>query len=248
MKRINILVWIGLVINIIMIGGASWISSSLGVFNEELNYSERELARMLSFMIVPFCTAVAVQIISLLVLFRKPKLGLALAIIGSIIMLPLSMIFIIGYQFSYERQSNKNFELFYEQPTDIVLKFKWSQLTMQGVLFIALGVIVGILGVGIGWLVAAAGLFALCNSFRLKNRIMIGMVKDKLVLTPTIYSGTYLIPLADVFLIKEDGRLFKLHIKSATNDRKCTYRKGMIEGKVYQGLLDDIFSKIARKE
>lgn len=77
---------------------------------------------------------------------------------------------------------------------------------------------------------------------------MVGIVKDQLIITPSLYADTYMIPLNDVSLIKESKSLFKLYIKSAGVDRKCTFRKSMIEGSNYQVALADILSKLATQQ
>ncbi len=243
MKSFNLLVWIGLVINITLIGSVGLISSSFILPSGGLNYFEQELV---SKIVKLYLISIAVQLISLLVLFKKPKLGLVVAVIGSIIMLPLGVVFLLGYRFSYERHCNKDFEQFQDKKADAALKFRRSQLAIQGLLFIALGLLVGILGVGLAWLVLGMGLFSLCNSFRLKNRIIIGMAQDKLILTPTTYSRTYLIPFANVYLIKETNRSFKLHIKSSTIHRNCTYRKRTIDDKEFPRLLENLLLKISK--
>ncbi|EKT62157.1 hypothetical protein [Providencia burhodogranariea] len=248
MKRFSVLVWIGLIVNILLLVSIWYFTSSFNEITGELTYPERDLVNILSFMVIPFCISIIMQIISLPVLFKMPKLGLTLAIIGSIVMLPLSLIFMTGYFYSYETYRNKNFAIFDKQPTDISLNFKSSQLTMLGIVYIVLGLFIGFIGLSMGWLFAGVGLVALCNSFRLKDRIMVGIVKDQLIITPSLYADTYMIPLNDVSLIKESKSLFKLHIKSAGVDRKCTFRKGMIEGRHYQVALADILSKLATKQ
>ncbi|WP_154754602.1 hypothetical protein [Erwinia sorbitola] len=247
-KEINIITWVGLLINIILFGFFWFLSFYYEIMINELYLSEHQLPRIFSVIYIPFGIAVAVQFISLMILFKFPKSGRALAVISSMVMLPLSLVFLIGYMFSYEKHCSENLAVYNKQPADIGLIFKSSSALMQGVLFIALGLFVIFLGLGAGGLVAGVGVLSLCHSFHLKNRTMIGMMQGNLILTPGIYSDTYIIPLADVTLIKEDDRLFKLHIRSAGVDRKCTFRKGMIESEKYQEPLKEILSKIARQE
>lgn len=244
MKNFNFLLWIGLVINVVILGAAWCFSISLKDMMSEISYSQRDMVGFLEFMITPFFVAIIIQVISVFALLKKPKLGLALAIIGSIIMLPLSLVFIAGYLFNYEKVVNNGLATFSKQSVYVGLNFKTSTMTMQGALFVIIGLLVGFIGVGTGWLIFGVGVAVLCNSFRLKDRIMIGMTQDMLILTPTLYSDTYLIPLKDVFIIKNDSSVFKIHIKSDVVDRKCTFRKKMIMTEGSPVALDDILSNL----
>lgn len=252
MNRLTKLVWIGLIVNAVLIAVIWFFSASANDMYSELSYEERNLANILSMVKIPLLIAMAVQIISLPVLFKMPKVGLTLAMISSLIMLPLSLIFITGYLFSYEKHCNKNLPILSqgEQNTlAVVLSFKTSRLFMQGLLSIALGLFVCFFsGLAIGWLVAGAGVLALCNSFRLKNRIMVGILQDKLVITPGLFAETYLVPLSEVTLIKENKQIFKLHIKSIGIDRKLTFRKGLIKENNATLMLEDLFSKLAKQK
>lgn len=252
MSKLSKLIWIGLIINVVLLGAVYSFSISVKDIYSELSYSERNLVDVVSLMKIPFFVALAMQIVSLPVLFKMPKVGLTLAIIGSLVMLPLSLIFMAGYLFSYEKHCNKNLTALTrgEQNTlTMALSFKTSQLLMQGLLLIALGLFVCFFSrMATGWLVVGAGLLSSCNAFRLKNRTMIGMSQDKLVITPSLFADTYLVPLSEVTLIKEDKRLFKLHIKSAGMDRKCTFRKGLIQEENYPVVLEGLLSKLAKEE
>lgn len=248
MKKVNILVWLGLAANILALCLMWFVLLSTKDIYDELSYSERDVVDILSIMAVPFSVAIFIQLLSLLVLFKSPKIGLALAIIGSVIALPLSMIFAIGYLFCYEQYRNKSLDVLNRQSIDIGLNFKSSHFAFNGLIFITIGLFVGFIGTATGWLVVGAGIVSLCNSFRLRNRILIGVSQDKLIITPALYSDTYLVPLNDVSLIKENKRLFKLRIKSSGVDRICTFRKGMIDGSQSQITLNDILSKLAVQE
>lgn len=249
--KISKVVWVGLIVNILWFS-VVWYStvSAQDVF-DQLNYAERQLFEVLSFLLIPFAISVAVQIISLPVLFKLPKLGLTLAIISSILMLPVSMIFFIGYMFSYEKRRNNGLRPYIASESnrpDNALNFDTSKFAMQGLMFAIIGVVIGFIGVSVGWIVACSGMVALLNSFRLKKHVMIGVLQDQLIITPALYAGTYLVPLSDVTLIKEDKKLFKVQINSAGVNRQCTVRKNMIAQENYQLALDAMLAKLAKLE
>jgi len=250
MNKISKVVWVGLLVNIAWFGVVWYGMASVQDVYDELSYSDRKFFDIFSYLKIPFCISIAMQIISLPVLFKLPKVSKALAFIGSLLMLPVSLIFIIGYLISAEKHCNNGLAVYVAGESnmpDNELNFATSKFAMQGILFIVIGTVLVFVGVSTGWLVACAGVVALSNSIRLKKHIMVGLLQDKLIITPGIYSDTCLVPLSDITLIKEDKKVFKLHIRSAGVDRKCTFRKNMIEEENYQPALEDIISKLARQ-
>jgi len=244
-------VWIGLIINIFLVSTLWYISTQLRDIYDDLAYSWREVMDFLPHIILPFCLAILMQLISLPMLFKIPKLGLTLAIIGSVVMLPLSLVFMNGYMFSYEKHRNKNLIPFIKNEKnkpDHELNFKTSTLRLQGGLALVVGMLVGFSGSSVGWLLVCVGVISFLNASRLNQRVMIGLLQDQLIITPALCADTYLVPLENVTLIKENKRLFKLHIKSAGTDRKCSLNKTMIAEKNYQAVLEAIFSKLAKQD
>lgn len=248
--KISKVVRIGLVVNILWFS-VVWYSTVMAQdVYDQLSYSERQLFEVISFLIVPFAISLTVQIISLPVLFKMPKLGLTLAIISSFLMLPVSMIFVVGYLFSYEKRRNKGLTPYIAKEgnrPDGELNFDTSKFALLGVMFIVVGLVVGFIGVSVGWIVACSGVVALSNSFRLKKHVMIGLLRDKLIITPALYAETYLVELSDVTLFKEDKKLFKVQINSAGVNRKCTVRKNMIKEENPESVLEGILSKLAKQ-
>ena len=133
MKKINVFVWIGLSINIIMGVFLWYVSSMPQEYYDGLSYSERNLIEIMSVMIVPWFICVLMQIASVFVLFKSTTMSLTLAIVGSIIMLPTSCIFLTGYVFSYETERNKKLPVFSIEKTpsnEAALYFNVSYIIM----------------------------------------------------------------------------------------------------------------------
>lgn len=249
MKVISKLVWAGLALNICYLGAVVYLTTQ--VEDDELTLFARNAIAFLQYFSVPFLISLLLQMISLPILFKSPKWGLALAIIGSLIILPLSLIFLAGYLFSYEKYCNRGLEVF--SPTEKntpaqALKFKTSMFYIQGGISLAIGLFILADGVSVGGLLVCSGIVFISNAMRLKQRVMIGVLDDKLVLTPALYAETCLIPLTDVTLVKENKNVFKLHIHSAGVDRKCSFSKKMIYAEDSQTLLPKIFSKLAKAD
>lgn len=246
MKGISKLAWAGLALNIGYLGAVVYLTTQIE--DDELNIFARNAIAFLQYFTIPFLVSLLLQIISLPILFKSPKWGLALAIIGSLIILPLSMIFLAGYLFSYEKHRNRGLEVFSPNEKNTpsrALIFKTSMFYVQGGITLAIGLFILADGVSVGGLLVCTGIIFISNAMRLKQRVMIGVLDDKLILTPALYAETCLIPLTDVTLIKENKNVFKLHIQSAGVDRKCSLSKKMIYGEDSQTVLAEILSKLA---
>ncbi|MFB9996667.1 hypothetical protein [Providencia rustigianii] len=248
MKKFNTVVYCGLVINCLLLG-IIWYSTSLLLGDPDLqwtlSYDERRLMEVMSWVKIPFMVAILVQIISLFILDKFPKIGLTIAILSSIIMLPLSLIFITGYLYAYENRTNGSLIEFTDTQADIQILFRTNQIQFMSILYIILGGVIAFLGLGFGWLLFVAGIVTLCNLKRLKNRILIGLDQDNLILTPNLYSKTYLVPFSCVNILKNNDKILKLHIVTPTLDRKITYRKAMLAGEDFNQILTHILSKIS---
>lgn len=250
MNKFGKSVWAGLFINIMLLCSVWYISTQLTDIYDDLAYSWRQVVDFLPNIILPFSIAVLMQIISLPMLFKNRKIGLTLAIIGSVVMLPLSFVFMNGYMFSYEKHRNKNLRPFINDESNTpthALHFKTSGLRTQGGLSLVIGMMVGFSGSSIGWILVCGGVVSLLNASRLNQRVMIGLVRDQLIITPAMCADTYLIPTTDVTLIKQNKHSFKFHIQSAGIDRKCSFNKKMIAEKNYQPVLEDILSQLANQ-
>jgi len=236
-------------INLAMLVAACYISTSLKEVLDELSYSDQHLYRITSLMVPLFSFAIVTQIVSLPVMLKKPKTGFTLASIGSFVMLPLSMFFISCCLASSENHRNKSLNKPHQKDVselDSKLTFDFGSAAMSGLFLLIGGVAAVFIGLSVGGLLLLLSIFSFYKAFRLNNRIMIGMQHDKLIITPSPYFDTYILPVSDVSLIKDNNKLFQLHIESTDVDRVCSYSKRMIEEDQYQDILNDIFSKLAK--
>jgi len=242
--KISKLVWAGLAINIAVATVIVLYLSQNGLVE---SYEEELLDEFISILLIIFAISIPMQVISLLFLSKAPKAGRVLAFIATVLMLPLSMIFFIGYLFSYEWRYNRGLTRFNADahpPLDVSLGFNLKQFSLSGILCIVLGIVIGLIGLNAGWVIVAAGVVALINSSRLEGRIMIGLSQDKLIITPALYAETFIIPINDVTLIQDKPQSFKLKIKSGDVDRTST----ILKRKHQQEEFGKIIAKIATQK
>ena len=96
---------------------------------------------------------------------------------------------------------------------------------------------------GIGGVFIAAGIVALCNGYRLQNRVVIGVSGESMIFTPGLYADTYVIPLGDVVLAERGNNDAKVRLRIRSSGRSFTLRKKLLAG----DNVNDAFAAILAK-
>ncbi|QUT14552.1 hypothetical protein [Rahnella inusitata] len=98
MKKISLILWIGLLVNI-FITCIAWLNLSVAPGDYDYDSSNR----LWSIILPLFIVALIMQIASIGLLFRAPKAGRIIAGIGAFFMMPIGLVFFMGYMSSYEK-------------------------------------------------------------------------------------------------------------------------------------------------
>ncbi|HHR5880703.1 TPA: hypothetical protein ACS7XF_000616 [Providencia alcalifaciens] len=249
MKYLSVTLWFGLFLNVLFVLFI-WQFSALfpthsDMYGTGLSYAERETISILSALLQPFSIAIIVQVFSVLILFKFPKLGLTLSILSAIIMLPLSFVFIVGYLYSYENRVNRALTLYNNtQDPDIRILFRTNQIKATSVFMIVAGIICLFIGFNLGGLLLIVGIVRLCNAIRLNNKFIIGLYNDNLILTPNAYANTYLIPLSVVSVIENGFSTLELSVSLPELNKKFTIKKDLLAGEDFSEVLEKIVANI----
>nr|WP_282558899.1 hypothetical protein [Providencia alcalifaciens] len=245
MKYLSVTLGFGLFLNVLFVLFI-WQFSALfpthsDMYGTGLSYVERETISILSALLQPFCIAIIVQVFSVLILFKFPKLGLTLAILSAIIMLPLSFVFIVGYLYSYENSVNRVLTPYNStQDPDIRILFRTNQIKATSAFMVVAGIICLFIGFNLGGLLLIVGIVRLCNAVRLNNKFIIGLYNDNLILTPNAYANTYLIPLNTVSVIENGFSSLELSVSLPELNKKFTVKKDLLAGEDFSQVLEKI--------
>ena len=104
MKHVHKLAWIGLFVNIII----CFVARNLLLDEGQLNFHSRADG-VWSWLVLALFIAVVVQAISIMLSGRYPYLAIVLAFVGGIVMVPASVIFLVGSLFSLQTRINAGF-------------------------------------------------------------------------------------------------------------------------------------------
>ncbi|MCG6522075.1 hypothetical protein K6U39_17325, partial [Vibrio parahaemolyticus] len=94
-----------------------------------------------------------------------------------------------------------------------------------------------------GGVFIAAGIVALCNGYRLQNRVVIGVSGESMIFTPGLYADTYVIPLRDVAVVERSNNYAKVRLLIRSSGRSFTLRKKLLAG----DKVNDAFAAILAK-
>ncbi|HBT4720773.1 TPA: hypothetical protein MB317_002731 [Klebsiella quasipneumoniae subsp. similipneumoniae] len=234
MKHVHKLAWIGLFVNIII----CFVARNLLLDEGQLNFHSR-VDSMWSWLVLALFIAVVVQALSIMLSGRYPYLAIVLAFIGGIVMIPISMIFLVGSLFSFQKRLYAGFVPWRSTAVAGAIKgdddqrfltFNASAFYPQGALALIAGIIILMIGMGIGGVFIAAGILALCNGYRLQKRVVIGVSGESMIFTPGLYADTYIIPLREVVLAERGSHDAKVRLLIPSTGRSITLRKKMLAG------------------
>lgn len=227
MKHVHKLVWIGLFVNIII----CFVARNLLLDEGQLNFHHRADS-MWSWLVLALFIAVVVQAVSIMLSGRYPYLAIVLAFIGGIVMVPASMIFLVGCMFSFQTRINAGFTPWRSTTGAMGRDDNHQLLTFNASGFYPQGA-----------LALIAGIVALCNGYRLQNRVVIGVSGESMIFTPGLYADTYVIPLGDVVLAERGNNDAKVRLRIRSSGRSFTLRKKLLAG----DNVNDAFAAILAK-
>ncbi|KOY60134.1 hypothetical protein AM629_21090 [Photorhabdus heterorhabditis] len=217
MKKLSIVLWLGLIINLIVIGGFFYYLQLQQTAQNSLSYQGQEVLKELYPIAKLIAIAIAIQMVSVLLLFIHKKLALFLAMLSGFITLPLGFVYIIGFLFSYNNLRFSGFPLFKwvnKKQLSPYLHFRQERFYIIAVLLGVAAIIqlsaevsMGYTGyeASMGKVLASAAIVSAFNGIRLAFRPVLGIYDNQLVITPSAFSKTYQVG-CDQVLMKEKGK------------------------------------------
>ncbi|PKH18546.1 hypothetical protein CIG19_21095 [Enterobacterales bacterium CwR94] len=250
MKRYNKLVWLGMLIVFLEVLAIQWYTYKFFRRYSYYEYQESMLEQILSIVLILCIVAIILQAITVFVMFKYPKSAMALAYVSTFFTLPMGFVFFVGFLFTREKFAYRELVEFDNDEQDkleIKLLFNTSKLMSLGVLFAVLGVVLVLLGIGMGTLLLSLGILNIIHAKRLKNVVSLGLQGEELVITPSLYSATYRIPVKNVHVLKDNKRIMKLCLSMSDSYENSTLQKAQFAGDSVSTALDVIMITLTRK-
>ncbi|MGJ3354554.1 hypothetical protein [Providencia sp. Je.9.19] len=210
MNKFNLYVWVGLVLSASILGtlvymiqtGELIVDGSNGAANAEL---------MKTLMIIA-CVSFPIQLLSMMLMSYKPRLSIAVAIISSIALMPITIVFAMGMVFSAIRWRYHQltpFDTTINVDFDISLPFNKRQNTLIVIPLAIVSIAFIILSQSLGMFLFVLTIFIGFFGKRASNSIYLAIKDAHFYIRPNIFAHCYRIPLKDVTYVKgEKGKVY----------------------------------------
>ncbi|XVH59783.1 hypothetical protein RYX27_06085 [Providencia hangzhouensis] len=217
MNKFNIYVWVGLVLSASILGsllyminaGELAIDGSNGAANHELMKTLMTIA----------CISFPIQIVSMMVMKYKPRLAIGLAIISSVALMPITIVFVMGVIFSAIRWRYRQLEPFDTTINiDFATKIEFNKRNNR-IVVIALGIISVafiLLSQSLGMFLFVLTIFLGYFGKKAADSVYLAIKDAHLYIRPNIFAHCYRIPLKDVTYTK--GEKGKVHFNVQTSN------------------------------
>ena len=210
MNKFNLYVWVGLILSASILGallymlqtGEMTLEGPAGSSNPEL---------MKTLMIIA-CVSFPAQIVSMMVLNYKPTLAIIIAIISSVALMPITIVFVMGMIFSAIRWRYHQltpFDTTINVDFDIRLTMDKRRNTMTVIPLAILGIVLIVLSQSMGMFLFVLAAFLGYFGKKACTTTYLAVKGDHFYIRPNIFAFCYRIPLKDVTYLKtEKGKLF----------------------------------------
>ncbi|OWO78850.1 hypothetical protein B5C26_22980 [Photorhabdus luminescens] len=253
MKKLSIILWLGLIIDLIAIGGLFYYLQLQQATPNGLDYQEQEAFKELYPIAKVIAIAIAIQAVSVLLLFVHKKLALFLAMLSGFITLPVGCVYIIGFLMSYNNLRFAELPLF----NSVNKKQLSPYLHFRQERFYIVAVILGVAAVvqfsifsitaSMGVLLVVAAIVSAVNGIRLTNRPVLGIYGDQLVITPSLFSKTYQVSCEQVAMKKKGEKTISFIIQTHSLKETVNIKRDLIRTTDDHADIEEIEKKLTQQ-
>ncbi|KOY60520.1 hypothetical protein AM629_18835 [Photorhabdus heterorhabditis] len=253
MKKLSIVLWLGLIIDLLFIGGFFYYVQLQQTDLNSLTYQDQEALKEFYPIAKLAAIAIAIQIVSVLLLFVHKNLALFLAMLSGCITLPLGCMYIIGFLMSYNNFRFAELQTF----NSVNRKQLSSYLCFRQERFYITTVILGVaaffqfsISTSPMWiLLVVAAIASAFNGIRLTNRPVLGIYGDQLVITPSPFSKTYQVSSKQVTMKKKGKNTISFLIQTDSLKETVKIKRNLIKTTDDAGIdeIEEIEKKLTKQ-
>lgn len=215
MNKFNLYVWVGLAFNTALLGlllymlhvGELVIDGSDGAKNADL----------MRVLVIIACASFPVQLISLMIMSYKPRLAIGVAIISSLALMPITIVFVCGMIFSAIRwryHQLATFDNTIKTDFDINLPYNNRHNTLRAIILGAVSVILIILSQSVGMFLLALAIILFYLGHRINGTLYVAVKDHYFYIRPSLFGLCYRIPLKDLTYQKNERNTVRFHLKT----------------------------------
>ncbi|EYU14886.1 hypothetical protein [Photorhabdus aegyptia] len=250
MKKLSIILWLGLIIDLIAIGGFFYYLQLQQATQNGLNYQDQETLKELYPIAQLIAIAIAIQMVSVLFLFVHKKLALFLAMLSGLITLPLGCVYIIGFLMSYNNLRFAELPLFNsvnKKQLSPCLHFRQERFYIVAVILGVAAVVQFSITASMAILLVVAAIVSAFNGIRLTNRPVLGIYGDQLVITPSLFSKTYQVGCEQVAMKKKGEKTISFIIQTDSLKETVNIKRDLIRTTDDHADIEEIEKKLTQQ-
>ncbi|MFD0707519.1 hypothetical protein [Photorhabdus akhurstii] len=251
MKKLSMVMWLGLIINLIAVGGFFYYLQLQQASPNGLDYQEQEALKEFYPIAQLIAIAIAIQMVSVLFLFVHKKLALFLAMLSGLITLPLGCVYIIGFLMSYNNLRFAELPLFNSVNTKQLspyLHFRQERFYIVAVILGVAAVVQFSITASMAILLVVAAIVSAFNGIRLTNRPVLGIYGDQLVITPSLFSKTYQVGCEQVAMKKKGEKTISFIIQTDSLKETVNIKRDLIRTTDDHADIKEIEKKLTKPE
>ncbi len=219
MNKFNLYVWVGLILSASILGALLYMLQT-GEMSLEGPAGSANPELMKTLMIIA-CVSFPLQIVSMMVLNYKPTFAIVLAIISSIALMPITIIFAMGMIFSAIRWRYHQltpFDTTINVPFDINIPMNKRNNTIMVFSIAILGIVLIVLSQSLGMFLFVFAVFLGFFGKKASSSTYLAIKDNHFYIRPNIFAYCYRIPLSDVFYVKSHKGKLYFHV-NVPNER-----------------------------
>lgn len=218
MSKFNLYVWVGLVLNTALLGTLLYMIQTGELIIDGSNGAQN--AQLMKVLMIIACVSFPIQLISMMIMSYKPRVAIAVALMSSLALMPITIVFLCGMIFSAIRWRFHQLETF--DPTinvdfETKLTFNNRHNSIRAIALGLISVIFIVLSQSLGMFLLVLAIILFVLGKRINGTPYLAIKGEHVYIRPSLFAFCYRIPLKDVTYLRNEKNnvLFQTRIENA---------------------------------
>ncbi|MEX5891756.1 hypothetical protein AB6H11_14240 [Providencia vermicola] len=205
MNKFNLYVWVGLELNISLLGSLLYMLQTGELIIDGSDGAQN--AHLMRILMIIACVSFPIQLISMMIMSYKPRVAIGVALISSLALMPITIVFLCGMIFSAIRWRFHQLESV--DPTikvdfDTNLVFNNRHNTLRAIIVGVLGAVFVVLSQSLGMFLIVLAILLFILGKRIHGTPYVATKGSYFYIRPSLFSLYYRIPLKDVTYLRNE--------------------------------------------
>lgn len=218
MSKFNLYVWVGLVLNIALLGTLLYMIQTGELIIDSSNGAQN--AQLMRVLMIVACVSFPIQLISMMIMNYKPRVAIAVALISSLALMPITIVFLCGMIFSAIRWRFHLLEIFdhtINVDFETKLTFNNRYNSIRAIVLGLVSVVFIVLSQSLGMFLLVLAIILFVLGKRINETPYLAIKGSHFYIRPSLFAFCYRIPLKDVTYLRNEKNnvLFQARVENA---------------------------------